>query len=103
MQEKHSMETQELYEALAEAEAGGRTGDMHRRSVIYAPGGIIGMHISLKITSGCQRGEPMRYSRSFTSPAAPSMVTVPVILSKAKNLEMKGGTTDHEQVKFVSY
>ena len=26
-----------------------------------------------------------------------------VILSEAKNLEKKGGTTDHEQAKFVSY
>ena len=33
------------------------------------------MHISFKITGGCQCGEPMWYSRSFTSPPAASMVT----------------------------
>ena len=67
--------------SLTEAEAEGRTGDMHRRSVIYAPGGIIGVHISLKITGGCQCREPMWCSRSFTSPPAPSMVTRNVILN----------------------
>ena len=37
-----------------------------------------------------------------TKPAV-SMVTVNVFLSEAKNLEKKGGTTDHEQAEFVSY
>ncbi len=32
-----------------------------------------------------------------------SELPLPVFLSAAKNLEKKDGTTDHEQVKFVSY
>ena len=76
--------------SLTEAEAEGRTGDMHRRSVIYAPGGIIGVHISLKITGGCQCREPMWCSKSFTSPPAPSMVTRNVILSVSEESGEEG-------------
>ena len=76
------------------------------------------MHTSFKITGGCQCGEQMWCSRSFTSPTASfrmtrrslvygdkrqasSMVTRNVFLSEAKNLEKKGRTTDHEHDIFV--
>ena len=63
---------------------------MRDRSVICAPGGISGEHISLKITGGCQCREPMWCSRSFTPPPAPSMVTRNVILSVSEESGEEG-------------
>ena len=52
-----------------------RTGDMHRYPSIYAFYGIIRAHISYGITSGCQCGEAMWCTRSFTPPPAPFRMT----------------------------
>ena len=49
--------------------------DMRGRPLVYAFSGIIGAHISYGITSGCQCGEAMWCTRSFTPPPAPFRMT----------------------------
>ena len=92
--------------------------DMRGRPPMYAFYGIIPVHISIGITDGCQCGETVWCTRSFTPPTAPfrttesqlrsgrqrtgciygdkggasSMMARNVILSKAKNLVQSPGT-----------
>ena len=75
------------------------TGDMHRRSVIYAPSGIIGEHISTKMSRYARLTLDIRFLRHYLGAYLRNESEVEKQTSKSPAAARY--VTDREQAKFI--